>query len=430
MDGERRALILFLLLRVAVGAWALGEPLRLFNGDSALYFETARPALAETTLADLPGRGTQGSPDDPWRDMIRPPGYPIVIGLLGGSHILLLLVNLAASVGIWFGVRRLAGEGWARVRWALVADPVFLFYGKEFLTEYLFAAAILWSIIHIRESAYMKAGAWVGLGTLLKPIGFYLPVVGAAGALGWMAWNRKWNGRMGIAVLLAAGLPFLWQLRNRVEHGTWAYTSIAAENLMTGHAAFVLADAEGLSHHQAQDSIRALYRQQVGGVEPTRFAELSAAKTAVAGRILGDHPFIYMKRIGLGMVFTLVDPGRELWARTFGGAAGGGITATIARDGVWATLVRLLRESPGLVLYAGVLGVFWIMAVRGWWNLRLQNPALFWLLTLLFGYLWVLGGPIGYARFRLYLWPLGVVFVSRIFFEHRTASPQSGRMEG
>jgi hypothetical protein len=127
----------------------------------------------------------------------------------------------------------------------------------------------------------------------------------------------------------------------------------------------------------------------------------------VARRILADHPATYALQIAKGMVFTLLDPGREAWERTVGaGPAAVGITETIARDGVVSAAWRILTDHPFLVLY-----VLFLAAVYGWTLWRLPSawkadPALTALLLLLISYFLVLGGPIGYARFRLYIFPL------------------------
>gem|GEM_PF-5678749 len=420
-------LTLFLLSRLAIGAWALMEPeARMVNGDSALYMELGRQLLEEGA----------------YEGYVRPPGYPALIAavyaVLGTGwwgYAGLLLLNLAGGVALWFGVMRLAGGGFSVARSAtlLMMDLAWLLFSKEILTETLFTPLIVWMVAgmvrgarnatlpSVARSATLpsvarnatlpsvaRSATLLGLATLLKPITFYLPWV----LVPYLFW-RKWPvPRIALFVLISAGIPFLWQVRNYAAHGTLAYTSIASENLMTGHAAFTLAAAEGLSHSQAIDSVRTLFWTDVADPAALQADEaaFNARKSAVARRILADHPLTYAIQIAKGMVFTLIDPGREVWERTFGaGPAAVGITETIARDGVWSAAWRILTEMPFLVLY-----VLFLAAVYGWTLWRLPSawkadPALTVLLLLLIAYFLVLGGPIGYARFRLYVFPLILV---------------------
>ena len=397
-------LTLFLLSRLAIGAWALMEPeARMVNGDSALYMELGRQLLEE-------GR---------YEGYVRPPGYPALVAAVYAvfgtgwwGYAGLLLLNLAGGVALWFGVMRL-GRGAEGAHGGMVArgaalltfDLAWLLFSKEILTEALFTPLIVWMVVWVNTHSVARGATLLGLATLLKPITFYLPWV----LVPYLFW-RKWPvSRIALFVLISAGIPFLWQLRNHATHGTLAYTSIASENLMTGHAAFTLAAAEGLTHSQAIDSVRTLFWADVA--DPAALEAdvnaFNARKSAVARRILADHPATYALQIAKGMVFTLLDPGREAWERTVGaGPAAVGITETIARDGVVSAAWRILTDHPFLVLY-----VLFLAAVYGWTLWRLPSawkadPALTALLLLLIAYFLVLGGPIGYARFRLYIFPL------------------------
>jgi hypothetical protein len=428
--------VAFLLSRVAIGIWALQNPSeRMFNGDSALYEQYALSML-ETGEYLAPGyAGT-----DPWADMIRPPGYPLLIAavyaVLGTGFwgkVGLLLLNLGGAVALWMGVGRLCRgashapnmkEGGCHpplhVALILILDLGLLLFSKEILTELLFAPMIVWMVVGIRGAlagritdapVSMRPSILLGLATLLKPITFYLPWV-MIPLLRYLGWDWK---RIAGFTLIAAGIPFLWQARNFAEHGTFAYTSIAAENLMTGHATFVLSAVEGYSHSQSIDTVRARYLLISDPADG--FTQISEKKTRIAKEILFNHPIVYGIQIAKGMVFTLLDPGREVWERTFGklDESGPGITETIARDGVWKAGWRIVSEYPFLVLYIGFLIVVYGMSVRGFIRLWHEDRKLFVVLMVLISYFLVLGGPIGYARFRLYILPLalGAMFYVR-----------------
>jgi hypothetical protein len=421
---------LYLVSRLAISIWALQDPeTRMFNGDSALYEQIAL-SLLETGEYLAPGYGSADT--DPMADMIRPPGYPLLIaavysvfgtgfwGMVG-----LLLLNLGGSVALFFGVMRMSGraahahgahdeERGARraplhVALILIFDLGLLLFSKEVLTEMVFAPLMVWFVVGACGARPMETWAraalpsvMLGLATLLKPITFYLPWV-MIPVLRYLGW--KWS-RIAMFVLIAAGIPFMWQARNVVTHGTFAYTSIAAENLMTGHAAIVLSAAEGLTHAAAIDSVRAKYALLASPDDD--FNTMSDKKSAVAKEVLLDHPFIFVTQMAKGVAYTLFDPGREVWVRTFGASEAdpGGLLQTMAKDGIVKSGWMLAKAYPFLVLYVMFLCVVYVFAVRGFYRLWHEDRKLFVLLTVLIAYFLVLGGPLGYARFRLYVLPL------------------------
>jgi hypothetical protein len=107
----------------------------------------------------------------------------------------------------------------------------------------------------------------------------------------------------------------------------------------------------------------------------------------------------------------LFDPGREVWVRTFGAsdADPGGLLQTMAKEGIVSSAWKLVKAYPFLVLYVMFLGVVYVFAVRGFIRLWSEDRKLFVLLTVLIAYFLVLAGPLGYARFRVYVLPLVLV---------------------
>lgn len=93
-----------------------------------------------------------------------------------------------------------------------------------------------------------------------------------------------------------------------------------------------------------------------------------------------------------------------------------GLTNILARDGVIGAVQTLFREYPGYTLFM-VVHLMWLGAlvlVSGWgfWVFFRRFPVAGLTIGLLFLYLWGLGGPSGYARFRLYLLPMMVIFAA------------------
>jgi hypothetical protein len=204
---------------------------------------------------------------------------------------------------------------------------------------------------------------------------------------------------------------FPWQVRQYIHHQTFTFTSIQAENLMMGHAAFVLAEAESFTHLEAQQQIRSTFVDRHPYYTEYPFSDLSDAKTEVATEILFEHPVIYAKSIIRGMLVTLLDPGRLVVERTFGeqDPAEIGLTNTVAKDGIIRTIQRFVGENPTsskiLIMYMFTLGIFLMMSLFGAVKLAQKHPIAALFIIGCFVYMLVLGGPIGYARFRMYIMP-------------------------
>ena len=139
----------------------------MFNGDSALYEQYALSML-ETGEYLAPGYGSADT--DPMADMIRPPGYPLLIAAVYAvfgtgfwGKVGLLLLNLAGGVALWFGIMSgraahaldekrgargapLHTSGRAAHALILIFDLGLLLFSKEILTEMVFAPLMVWFV--------------------------------------------------------------------------------------------------------------------------------------------------------------------------------------------------------------------------------------------------------------------------------------------
>lgn len=431
---------------------------------------------------------------DPFADMIRPPGLPAVIalvyGIFGSTTGLWVLSTLSALMSVlslWL-ITRLLGlfrsdhGDW--LLWIFVVDPAWILYSKEILTEPFFVPLMLGGLylgcmgvcrlyerwkcgLYPSTTGFTTyppilligiAGLLFGIATLFKPIMLYVPLAGSIFlSITMLLYAFEGNRferakvsshRTGVLAGLKSGvlavivffmsasvLIWAWQYRNYVQHGSFVFTSIQAENLMTGHAAFVLAQSEGLTHTQAQDSIRILYNLRHPDHGSYNFRHMSQAKQEIASEILHSKKGLYMWSILRGMAITMMDPGRLVVTRTFEthgmsvdektdlasssskpGDRSIGLTDIVARDGVIGAVKTLFQTQPQLTLFMLIhmiyLGVLFILAMVGMIAFLKKYPLPAALITCLFVYLWVLGGPSGYARFRLYLLPIMLVYIA------------------
>lgn len=474
MHKYKHLLFTIILLRFLVTWIVFPHSDRLYNGDSWLYEQYAI-SMMETGEYLSPGYGkwehltdenASSVSFDPFADMIRPPGLPLVLwgiyeitGPVWGPWVFSVLNGLL-SVPILMLIlaflRLLGMERYVNVCWIFVLDPGWILYSKEILTEPIFVLILLSALFlgvlglarlfgehlpgdsgfssleHVPAAHLLGySGLLFGLGTLFKPITLY---VGLAGAIlfailifsrrGDFRANGKWDVSL-LKYVLSVALLFIisvqmvhfsWQMRNFMRHGTFAFTSIQAENLMTGHAAFVLSSAEGLTHQQAQARILDEFNREHPNHGVYSFETLSQAKSEIARKYIWEHPGHYIIGVVRGMGVTLMDPGRLVLSRTLGQQDNStmGLTNILARDGVSGAVQTLFREYPGYTLFM-VLHLMWLGALvilAGWGFLVFfrRFPVAGLTIGLLFLYLWGLGGPSGYARFRLYLLPMMVIF--------------------
>src|SRR5208283_2091266 len=123
--------------------------------------------------------------------------------------------------------------------WIFAFEPLSIVYSILLLSETLFLALFLMSLIRLVEflrtrrlPALAAAGLWLAAATFVRPVTYYLPVALAAGLMAVLARapGLRWKAP---AVLLLSVLPWLaaWQIRNRVETGFAGFSSIQAENL-------------------------------------------------------------------------------------------------------------------------------------------------------------------------------------------------------
>ncbi len=216
------------------------------------------------------------------------------------------------------------------------------------------------------------------------------------------------------AVFLVCVAP--WAVRNQIVHGTLSFTSIQNDNLLFAHGGFVRAEVEGETLLEAQEELDTLLTARLAG-GPRTFAAVNAEKARLARAVLAAHPLVYAGSILRGVAVTIFDPGRLVFNRTLTteDTRAIGLTNTVARDGILGTVRALAARSPVTVGVLGAYSVFlaavFAVAVCGILPLARAQPAAFWLLLLVAGYLLALGGPNGYARFRLYVFPVELVFL-------------------
>lgn len=360
---------------------------------------------------------------------IRTPGYPAVILALSGEEgrptCLLLVQNMLSLLVIgavfwgWARWARPQGRQWG---WAVVGAltfPAQLIYANAVMSEAALQAVVLLLLVawlaysQTQKMVYFAAVVAAAIAALLlKPV-FY-PLAGLVALIGMReGWRRRqWRtALMGLLPMLAVVGYMTW---NQQRTGYFHFSSIADINLLHYNAAGVVRQLEG---PKAEDAwVAGVLRE--AQTQPD-FAARQHVIQRRAGAVLRAHPLTYAKQHVQGMAAFFLDPGRFDVSEFLNLAplAGGGFLAQIRTGGLWAAVQRLpwaLLLGLGVVLLANVGRL--ALAVRGFWRLRNEEGCARygrWAALGLLGYVALLTGPLGAARFLVPVWPvlLGLALV-------------------
>lgn len=413
------------LVLVAAHVLALGWALRTQAWrfpDSDRYQQAAENLrmYGELYARPWPARAPRGQAVQEFT--IRPPGYPLVVLALAGwgprpLGLLLLqdvlsLLNLAAVLGWWGRRARPTPRQWAGALALLLTFPGQLIYANALMSELLLQTAVLALVgagLRFIQTGHTRwfglSGVAVTAALLLKPV-FY-PLVFVTLAVGGLAaWRmrRPWLGALAAAPALVAALYMGW---NWERTGYFHFSSIAEINLLHYNAAGVVRQAQG-APAEAQ-WVAAVLRQ--ADAQPTFAARQQLIRTK-ATAVLRAHPGRYAGQHTAGMVTFFLDPGRFDIGQFLHVAppSGGGLLAQSRAGG----LARALGQLPGwllaLLALVGLANAVRLgLAVRGFGRLKRGGASLRygrWLAAGLIGYVALLTGPLGAARFLVPVWPL------------------------
>ena len=409
------------LLHAAGFAWTLHSGRWNFP-DSERYRQAAVNLVEQRQLYARPWPASAPHGQAVQEFTIRPFGYPVVLACLGSDQKcpwLVLLVQGCISFSIlgwllnwWARVAIPLPRHWLGAMGLIVGFPAQVVYANAVMSELWLQVTLFVVVTNIlfqyktgRERYGWGAAVAIVAALLLKPVCYPLALVWLVGE-GWVAWKHRRTSLV-LAALLPLVVVISYMRWNEQRTGYFHFSSIAEINLLHYNAAGVVRRLQGVQVEEAWVA-RVLRTANAR----TDFATRQRFIQRQADSVLLAHPFVYAGQHLLGMGTLLLDPGRFDICEFLGLSLlpGGGLLALVRAEG-WLHALRhlpmgLLLLLTGLTVGNGVrLG----MAINGLRRLR-HGPSHWrlagWLAVGIIGYLALLTGPLGAARFLVPAWPL------------------------
>lgn len=418
----RQILLLALFLRILLPlvSWGItGDSQRFFQPDTPTYLHPAQEWLQTGHYA------VQQTPE-----LMRPPGYAFFLlpGIITGWVVpLTILCQILLSVTTVYVTLRIAqtitsNTTTLRLIGLLSAiEPLSIIYTSQLLTETLFTTLTttgLYTLIRSSQSqkctilsALLYAGA-----TFVRPIGYYIPII----LLIPLIYARCSPKQIALFILIALGLPGLWQVRNWSVANYTSFSAISSINLYFYQAASIKAKINGTSFTQQQDQMGYGNETQYLLTHPEQTTWTQAQKfkyMASEGlHTVLQHPITYTQIHTQGIIRTLFDPGAidllkllDLYPKR------GGLLGRIVDQGIIQTLISLIVTQPLIFIANLFLGLlllaYYILSLLAFKPpISLPKmPIIFCLVTSLY-FIALSGGPHSLNRFRHPVMPIVVIF--------------------
>ena len=356
-------------------------------------------------------------------ELFRPPGYPLFLAVFPSMRAALAVQAVLGAAVIL--ISALFAWRWIGITGAFIVAAVIgldvpsIVASNSLLTETIFTSlvtaaillqleAVLRGVIDVQAIASVFiAGLFIGLATLVRPIGEVLILVAPLPAL--FLSDLAPTKRIALA-LLTVSLPLViiagWSYRNWNRRGIWTFSTIAAINTYYYRAAGVLAYENGRSFVEVQSELLQSTDNSFEALSPEITEELSSRGRA----ILRSHPgaFCFVTLRGFLKSALSVDwtgPRILLGYEPLRQVANLGISEKIS------SLLSYPLLSLVLLMVYCLLAFTWAGAGQAlWWCLRnsqTRNNAL--TIIPLFAALLLLAagaGPEGYDRFRVPVMPM------------------------
>lgn len=429
--------LLFLFLVVRIGFFIIAQPWspdvlehNILQGDATDYHVFALRILGGLPIGDT--LGTQ-----------RTPGYPLylagVYAVFGVAPWVALLLQIILSATMLFMLYGLSCH-WFNQKAAIFAglfyalEPHVVLYSSYLLTDTLFSVFFLGSLVMFlvaletrKGPHFFLVGLLIGILTLIRPVGEFLPVLFIV--LGFiMLQKNRMTVLRGCVVLLIAYFMTVspWLYRNYHEYGVAKLTSKGGEMLLNWTIPYVEVARTGKEISVVRQEFVELARQQ--GLDQTNNPfEKSRIQTAVATAYIMQHPIEYAMGTIRGVAYSFVNLDTIGYANFLGMKSSSLPGDWYAGDSFIVRLRMFVQTKTVGEIVIGSLIIFllsvayFLFFVGAWSALRNRNywPVL--ITCSVIAYFMMFIGPIGAARYKLPFIPLYLALAGYGFSRMSTA---------
>lgn len=298
------ALSLFLLFRMSLVFITLRFPEGAALVDSRAYMAFASTIIQGATYTDLNS----------------PPGYPFFIALASGwstpSFVWtvfwqLLLSSTAALLLVPIGEKVCNKRAGLLAGWLYALSPNAGLWALTVMSETVFAILLvvsLWMWLLAKDGSnllkYTLLGLVLGSGAMIRNIGLLLIPV-------WIILNvlrdvsrKRYLQAVKTSMTIATGSAILliaWGVHNKAVHGEFMVTEEHSRTFYVFNVATVLAAVEDMTRDQA-----------------AAIMSTSADPLGITLDLLSEHPIIFAREQGKGVLRSLFGVSSGAWARAFG----------------------------------------------------------------------------------------------------------------
>lgn len=417
--GFRVFIALALMLRLGLFLYFIQYG-QFVDNDSKLYLLLADNLLEHGVFSEQ-----TTAPFTP--EVFRTPGYPAFLALLkglglAGTHWVVFIQEIIYGLCIFMvyqhGQRLFSSKILTATLVFMLVEPGGLVYPKMIMSELLFLAFFLAGMLAIGEyllaprlRALFMAGVLLGVGALIRPAVFYLPVI--ISVVLWLSaegngWRKSQSGVFLLAFLLVVS-P--WLIRNYHYFGKPVMTGALSNLLVNYHAPIVMADAENISR-QASGKIIAM---QLALTKKLTENRLGRPLTVVEGfeleqqlglAVLKQYPLTYLKQWVFGCLKTMNGPFVTQFYDSFGMHSERVHFAEAIQRGFLPGVIYYFKNLDLFFLLNTVLTMLMaVFALLGGVYIIQNKDPFQWIIMLSCFYFICIPGPEGYPRFRF---PVGV----------------------
>jgi 4-amino-4-deoxy-L-arabinose transferase-like glycosyltransferase len=252
----------------------------------------------------------------------RPPGYPLLLALLGNSTAGIIVVQaLLAGLAVFLlGLtgQRLFGfrAGILAAGLAAVDVPSVLSAGVVMAESLLAFTVVLAVHLFLRDTSpttppFWEAGEsrirrWFGVGSgllmgfavLVRPVALMMSLPFAVS----LALGRRWR-KLAVFLAAAALFPAAWSVRNFSHFGRFDLTSNGGYNLLYANAAALLADQRHATWDEKRLELARSFTQKLQSDNPLILAR---AMTGEALRVIAGDPLRYAWVLAKGVPSVMI----------------------------------------------------------------------------------------------------------------------------